>query len=153
MKKIIAAAFFAGAAVVSAGAHATGGTGGGTSTGTTTIALATGYNAIGNVTTNINLARQYAFTAITGRAGFIKNNFEGTLSANVIAGLSDDATNNRMGVVAGSNKGYTVFTGSSVGGSVAQCGAAVAKTVTNLAASEVATGSLNLANANGCNRT
>lgn len=148
MKKIIAAVFFAGAAVVSMGASASGG-----GTGTTTIALANGYNAIGNVTTNINLARQYAFTAIANRAGFIKNNFEGTLSANVVAGLSDDAANNRMGVIAGSNKGYTVFTGSSVGGSVAQCGAAVAKTVTNLAAAQVVTGSLNLANANGCSRT
>lgn len=148
MKKIIAAAFFAGAAVVSAGAHAAGST-----TSATAIQIVNGYNKIGDVATNINLARQYAFTAIASRAGFIKNNFEGTLSANVIAGLHDDAANNRMGVVAGSNKGYTVFTGSSVGGSVAQCGAAVAKTVTNLAASEVATGSLDLANANGCKRT
>lgn len=145
MKKIIAAVFFAGAAVVSMGASASDG-----GTGTTTIALANGYNAIGNVTTNINLARQYAFTAIANRAGFIKNNFEGTLSANVVAGLSDDAANNRMGVIAGSNKGYTVFTGSSVGGSVAQCGAAVAKTDTNLAAGKVAEASMDLDKANGC---
>lgn len=148
MKKIIAAVFFAGAAVVSMGASASGG-----GTGATPIQLKDGYNPIGDVATNINLARQYAFTAIASRGGFIKNNFEGTLSANVVAGLSDDAANNRMGVIAGSNKGYTVFTGSSVGGSVAQCGAAVAKTVTNLAASEVDAGSLDLANANGCKRT
>lgn len=144
MKKIIAAVFFAGAAVVSMGASASGG---GT---TTTIALADGYNKIGDVATNINLARQYAFTAIASRAGFIKNNFEGTLSANVVAGLIDDAADNRLGVIAGSNKGYTVFTGSSVGGSVAQCGAAVAKTVTSLAASKVEEASMDLDKANGC---
>lgn len=145
MKKIIAATLFA-SVFASAGAHAS------TATGPTTIQLVTGYNAIGNVTTNINLARQYTFTAIASRAGFIKNTFDGTLSANVIAGLNDDATNNRMGVVAGSNKGYTVFTGSSVGGSVAQCGAPVAKNTANLASSLVATGTLVLANANGCGR-
>ncbi len=144
MKKIIAAVFFAGAAVVSMGASASG------TTSTTTIKIKDGYNKIGDVATDINLARQYAFTAIDSRAGFIKNNFEGTLSANVVAGLIDDATDNRMGVVAGSNKGYTVFTGSSVGGSVAQCGAAVAKTVTSLAASKVAEASMDLDKANGC---
>lgn len=143
MKKIIAATLFAGA-FVSAGAHATG-------AGTPTpVVLATGYNAIGNVTTNINLARQYAFTAIQGRAGFIKNNFEGTLSANVVAGLTDDATNNRMGVIAGSNKGYVLFTGSSVGGSVSQCGPQIDKGTANLAATAVTGTNLVLANANGC---
>lgn len=148
MKKIIAAALFA-SAFISAGAHATGGGGGST---TTTIPLKTGYNAIGSVTTDINLARQYAFTAIASRAGFIKNDFEGTLSANVIAGLNDDAANNRMGVVAGSNKGYTVFTGSSVGGSVSQCGKPTTKSDTNLSAGLVVTGTLDLSKANGCNR-
>lgn len=145
MKKIIAAALFAGV-FASAGANAA-------SSGVTTIVLATGYNAIGDVNTSINLARQYAFTAIPSRAGFIKNNFEGTLSANVIAGLSDDATNNRMGVIAGSNKGYVMFTGSSVGGSVSQCGPQITKNTANLAASAVVTGNLNLANANGCGIT
>lgn len=144
MKKIIAAALFAGA-FVSAGAHAAG--------TPTPITLASGYNPIGNVTTNINLARQYAFTAIPSRAGFIKNNFEGTLSANVIAGLTDDAANNRMGVIAGSNKGYVLFTGSSVGGSVSQCGPQIAKSVTNLAATAVIETNLVLANANGCGIT
>ncbi|MOA33126.1 hypothetical protein D3C78_1543940 [compost metagenome] len=72
----------------------------------------------------------------------------------MIAGLVDEAANNRMGVVAGSNKGYTVFTGSSVGGSVAQCGKqAVKGTDVDLAAKYVVTASVNLANANGCNRT
>lgn len=145
MKKFITAALFAGA-FVSAGAHATAG-------GTTPVKLATGYNAIGDTTSNINLARQFNIQAIDSRAGFIKNNFEATLSANVVAALNDDATNNRMGVVAGSNKGYVVFTGSSVGGSVSQCGPQVAKGTTNLAASLVKTETLALANANGCGIT
>lgn len=145
MKKIIAAALFAGA-FVSAGAHAS-------AAGAEPIELQDGYNAIGDTATSINLARQYAFTAIPSRDGFIKNNFEGTLSANVIAGLTDDAANNRMGVIAGSNKGYVLFTGSSVGGSVSQCGPQIAKDTVDLAASEVVEGNLVLANANGCGIT
>ena len=141
MKKIIAATLFA-SVFASAAANAA----------TTTIALADGYNAIGDVATDINLARQYTFTAIASRAGFIKNSFDGTLSANVVAALTDDATNNRMGVVAGSNKGYTVFTGSSVGGSVSQCGDPVTKDTANLATTLVVEGTLVLDNANGCGR-
>lgn len=139
MKKIIAATLFA--SVFASAAQAA----------PTAIALANGYNAIGDTATSINLARQYAFTAIVSRAGFIKNDFEGTLSANVVAGLIDDAAGNRMGVTAGSNKGYVVFTGSSVGGSVSQCGPQIAKTVANLAASAVAAGALDLTKPNGCN--
>lgn len=130
MKKIIAATLFA-SVFASAAANAA------------TVALANGYNAIGDTKTEINLARQYAFTAIASRAGFIKNDFEGTLSANVVAGLVDDAANNRLGVIAGSNKGYVVFTGSSVGGSVSQCGKpAVKGTDVDLAAGFVVTGSM-----------
>ena len=142
MKKIIAATLVAGL-FASAGAFAA----------PTTVTLVTGYNSIGDVATDINIARQFTLTAIASRAGFIKNSFDATLSANVVAGVVDDAANNRLGVVAGSNKGYTVFTGSSVGGSVSQCGDPVAKTVTNLAASLVLTGTVDLTKANGCNRT
>lgn len=146
MKKIIAAALFS-ASLISAGAHATG------TTGPTKITIANGYTKVGDVAEQINLARQFAFTALPGRAGFIKNDFEGTLSANVVAGLIDDAANNRMGVVAGSNKGYVVFTGSSVGGSVSQCGKpAVKGTDDNLAAKFVVAGTTDLTKANGCNR-
>ncbi|WP_445937099.1 hypothetical protein, partial [Pseudomonas sp.] len=114
---------------------------------------ANAYVAIGDVASDINLARQFAVTAVTQRAGFVKNDFEATLSANVIAGAFDNAANNRFGVIAGSNKGYNVFTGSSVGGSVSQCGKpAVKGTDADLAAKYVVTGSLELANANGCNR-
>lgn len=102
--------------------------------------------------TGINNAAQYNIVAIQSRAGFVKNDFEMTLSANVAAAALDNATTNRFGVVAGSNKGYNVFTGSSVGGSVSQCGAPVAKTTTGLAASLVGGTTLNVANANGCGR-
>ncbi|WP_104098453.1 hypothetical protein [Stutzerimonas kunmingensis] len=146
MKKIIAATLLS-ASLISVGAHATG------TTGPTPITILNGYTKVGDVAEQINLARQFAFTAIPGRAGFIKNDFEGTLSANVVAGLIDDATNNRMGVVAGSNKGYVVFTGSSVGGSVSQCGKpAIKGTDENLAAKFVVVGSTDLTKANGCNR-
>jgi hypothetical protein len=143
MKKIIAAALFA-SIFASATANA--------GTTPTSVELQDGYNAIGDATTNINLARQFNIEAINGRAGFIKNDFEATLSANVFAALTDDAANNRMGVVAGSNKGYTVFTGSSVGGSVSQCGDPVAKNTAGLATTLVTSDTLVLANANGCGR-
>ncbi|MNR69288.1 hypothetical protein D3C85_1944220 [compost metagenome] len=55
-----------------------------------------------------------------------------------------------MGVEAGSNKGYTMFTGSSVGGSVSQCGDPVAKGTKDLAASLVTGAKLDLSLANGC---
>lgn len=142
MKKIIAAALFAGA-FVSAGAYA-----GATPTDVTLADNA--YVGIGDVANDINLARQFNIIAIDNRAGVVKNDFEATLSANVIAGIMDNADNNRIGVVAGSNKGRVGFTGSSVGGSVAQCGDPVAKDVTNLAASLVVAGTLDLAEPNGC---
>ncbi len=152
MKKILAATLFAGL-FASAGAFA-GGSGGGAAATATPITLAAAtFVPVGDVGTDINLARQYRFNAIANRAGFVKNSFDGTLSANVIAGVFDNAANSRFGVVAASNKGYNVFTGSSVGGSIAQCGAQVEKTVANLGASLVVAGTLNLANANGCART
>lgn len=141
MKKIIAATLVAGL-FASAGAFAA----------PTVVTLADGYNTIATVGADINLARQFTITARPGRVGVIKNNFDATLSANVIAGLVDDATNNRLGVIAASNKGYVLFTGSSVGGSVAQCGDPVVKGTADLAASLVLTANLNLANANGCGR-
>lgn len=150
MKKIIATALFAGL-FVSTGAFATP-----PASGPVVVTFtANAFVPVGDVNTNINVARQYTMTAIAApvRSGFVKNNFESTLSANVIAGAIDNAQNSRFGVVAASNKGYNVFTGSSVGGSVAQCGAQVEKTVANLGASLVVAGTLVLANANGCGRT
>lgn len=117
-----------------------------------TVTLADGFLAVGDVATKINLARQGLMEARDDRAGFVKNDFEFTISANVIAGVLEEPVDSRFGVVAGSNKGYTVFTGSSVGGSISQCGDVVLKTVDNLAASEVKDGALDLDNANGCAR-
>lgn len=144
MKKIIVASLIAGL-FASASALAAG------PTTPTPITLTNGFTPLrAAAATNINLAEQFAITAIQSRAGFVKNNFESTLSANVAAGVSDLAATNRFGAVAGSNKGYTVFTGSSVGGSVSQCGPQVDKGITNLAATLAVTATLNLANANGC---
>lgn len=112
-----------------------------------------GYKAVGDLTNKINLARSGLMQAQASRAGFVKNNFEFTLSANVVAGVNEDAANSRFGVIAASNKGYVLFTGTSVGGSIAQCGQPIAKTETNLAAKEVVTGNLAFGQANGCNRT
>jgi hypothetical protein len=116
------------------------------------VTLKNGYLPVGDLTTNINNARTVEFTAQANRAGFVKNNFESVLSANVVAGINEDPDNNIIGVVAGSNKGYNVFTGTSAGGSVSQCGAQVAKGTTNLGASLVVTGSLDLEEPNGCGR-
>lgn len=148
MKKIVAATLFA-SLFASAGVMAAG-----SGIATVDIQLTAGnYVGVGDVNTNINLARQYRFLPVANRAGFVKNQFEGTLSANVIAGVQDLAASSRYGVIAASNKGYNVFTGSSVGGSVGQCGAQVDKNGDpNLAAAQVVAGNLVLTNANGCNR-
>lgn len=141
---------FAAAVLFSTLAATTNAFAGGTATTATAVTLADGYTALS--TTAVNVAKAYALTPIASRAGFIKNPFEVTLSANVIAGLNDNAANSRMGVIAGSNKGYNVYTGSSVGGSVTQCGTPVAKTVTDLAASAVVAASLVMGNDNACGR-
>lgn len=140
MKKIIAASLFAGL-FASVGA---------TAAPTVVTLVASTPTAVGNVTTDINLARQFTMTAIDNRAGFVKNTFDSTLSANVIAFVIDDAVDNRFGVSAGSNKGYVVFTGSSVGGSVSQCGDPIAKGTANLAASAVTGAEMDLDEPNGC---
>jgi len=148
MKKILSFALAAGL-FSSVSAFATS-----TPTPDITVNLADGgYKAVGSLTDKINLARSGRMTAQTGRAGFVKNDFDFTISANVVAGVNEDAANSRFGVIAASNKGYNVFTGSSVGGSIAQCGPQVAKGTANLGASKVVTGSLVLTNANGCGIT
>lgn len=115
--------------------------------------LVNGYLEVAPVTRAINNAQTGTLTAIAARGGFVKNNFDFTVSSNVVAGVSDDFANNRFGVIAGSNKGYGVYTGSSVGGSIAQCGALIAdKNTANLAATLVVTGNLVLNNPNGCGR-
>ena len=145
MKKIIAASLFAG--LFTSAAFAT------TPTADITVDLTGGgYKAIGTATgTGINLARSGLMTAQDSRAGFVKNNFEFTVSANVVAGINEDAANSRFGVISGSNKGYALFTGTSVGGSISQCGPLIAKSVPNLAASAVITANLVFGQPNGCN--
>lgn len=144
MKKIIAASLFAG--LFSSMAFAT------TPTADITVDLSGGgYKAIGTPTgADINLARSGLMQAQNNRAGFVKNNFEFTISANVVAGINEDAANSRFGVISGSNKGYVVFTGTSVGGSISQCGPLIGKQVPNLAASGVVTGNLQFGQPNGC---
>ena len=144
MKKIIAASLLAG--FFASSAFAT------TPTADITVDLTGGgWKPIGTPTgAGINLARSGLMRAQADRAGFVKNNFDFTVSANVVAGINEDAANSRFGVISGSNKGYVVFTGTSVGGSIAQCGPLIAKTVENLAASAVITGNLVFGEPNGC---
>jgi hypothetical protein len=146
MKKIIAASLFAG--LFSSVAFATPAP----SADITVDLTGGGYKAIGTPTgTGINLARSGLMQAQASRAGFVKNNFEFTVSANVVAGINEDAANSRFGVISGSNKGYVLFTGTSVGGSIAQCGPLIGKSIPNLAASAVITGNLVFGRPNGCN--
>lgn len=97
----------------------------------------------------VNTAQVLAIAAVADRAGFVKNDFEVTLSANVKAGMLDNT--NRFGVVAGNNRGRNVFTGSSLGGSVSACGAQV-DGKTTFGDSLAVTATLNLDNPNGCGR-
>ncbi|MDD0844550.1 hypothetical protein [Pseudomonas sp. Gutcm_11s] len=115
--------------------------------------LEDGYNEVAPLGRSINLAQAGTMTAIAARDGFVKNDFDFTISANVVLGAVDDAAANRFGVISGSNKGYNVFTGSSVGGSISQCGASIKKEDgADLAAAQVGEGQIDLDNANGCNR-
>lgn len=139
MRKIVSIALVAGL-FASAGAFAA-----------ADVQLVDGYVDVIAPTAGSNNAEKLALLAIDDRAGFVKNDFDVTISANVSIGVSDDAANNVFGAIAGSNKGYTVFTGSSVGGSVSQCGD-IEKTATGKAASLVVTANLDLDAANGCGR-
>lgn len=77
-------------------------------------------------TVNNTASQKVTVTAIgtagtrSSRTGFVKNDFEVTISATVEIVAAD--TNTAFGVGAGSSKGRAVFTGHSDGGSVTQCG-------------------------------
>lgn len=86
--------------------------------------------------------------AVADRAGFVKNDFEITISANVALGVIDEDT--RFGVISGSNKGRALYTGSSDGGSVTQCDDLIDKDTAGLAGSLVVAGSIDLDEPNGC---
>lgn len=147
MKKYLIASLATSALMVSSAAFATNNT-----------------NALGNIQLTaaivtiigpaaaVNIPSVGTFLPVAARAGFVKNPFDFVISANNAVLVQDDAANSRFGVAVGSNKGYGVYTGSSLGGSVAQCGTLVAKGTENLAASLVVNGTLVLANANGCGR-
>ncbi len=98
----------------------------------------------------VNTSVDYSLTAVAARAGFVKNNLLVTTSANVLVGVQDQTV--RFGVVAGSNKGRNVFTGTSDGGSVTQCGASTSGTT--FANTLVVTGTLQMDGSiqNGCAR-
>lgn len=100
----------------------------------------------------VNIPSIGTFLPVAARAGFVKNPFDFVISANNAVLVQDNAATSAFGVAVGSNKGYGVYTGSSLGGSVAQCGTLVAKGTANLAASLVENATLVLANANGCGR-
>lgn len=95
-----------------------------------------------------NSSQSAKIIAIKDREGFVKNDFEITVSANVgIAALDE---NTRFGVIAGANRGRAVFTGTSEGGSVTQCGDLVEKNEKDGGASLVTDKVLVLDNPNGC---
>lgn len=80
----------------------------------------------------------YAYQAAANRGGFVKNDFDFTLSAWTIARAVESADFRAMSVGAVSARGRSLYTGNSDGGSVAQCGDSVtaeaAKTVATLVA-------------------
>lgn len=100
----------------------------------------------------VNIPSIGTFLPVAARAGFVKNRFEFVISANNAVLVQDNAQTSRFGVAVGSNKGYGLYTGSSLGGSVSQCGALVDKGTENLAASLVVAANLVVANANACGR-
>lgn len=122
---------------------------GAASAAVTTVALtANAYVALS--TAVVNTAADYSLTAVAANAGFVKNALAVTTSANVLVGVQDQTV--RFGVVAGSNKGRNVFTGTSDGGSVTQCGASTSGTT--FADTLVVTASLKMDGTvlNGCAR-
>ena len=94
----------------------------------------------------VNIPSIGTFLPVAARAGFVKNPFDFVVSANNAVVVQDNAANSAFGVAVGSNKGYGLYTGSALGGSVAQCGGLIAKGTPNLAASLVIPGNLILAN-------
>lgn len=89
-----------------------------------------------SMTTAVTSAKNYTYTVPTAQAArlFVKNNFDFTLSSNVIIQTQEETPTGRyMGVATTNVKGRNFFTGHSDGGSVTTCGdplsADAAKTV------------------------
>lgn len=105
-----------------------------------TAAAPTPYT-VGNDTTTAGVGQPevFTYTAAAARAGYVKNNFDFTMSAWSIGRAVEPATGGaEMSVGVVSARGRGLYTGNSNGGSVSQCGslvsAADAKTVTKLTA-------------------
>lgn len=69
----------------------------------------------------------FTYKAEADRAGFVKNDFEFTVSANSAIRAVENGTRS-LAVGAVSTRGRNVFTGHSDGGSVSQCGPSLTKT-------------------------
>ncbi|UPQ81988.1 hypothetical protein M0M42_16515 [Pseudomonas knackmussii] len=92
----------------------------------------------------------FTYTATANRAGFVKNDFDFTVSANTIVRATENGSRS-MAVAAVSGRGRNLFTGHSDGGSVSQCGASLTADAAKTEATVVALlSNLNVANANGC---
>ena len=89
--------------------------------GTTSFA-ATAFNP-GTKTTNNAVSTTYTYTVADTAAerDFVKNDFDFTLSANVIVDAAEDDEGRFMVVGAANTNGRNVYTGSSDGGSVSSC--------------------------------
>lgn len=102
-----------------------------------TAAAPTAYD-IGDDTSAAGIGQPevFTYTAVAARAGYVKNNFDFTMSAWSIGRAIESADVRQMSVGVVSARGRGLYTGNSDGGSVAQCGdllsAADAKTTSNL---------------------
>lgn len=95
----------------------------------------------------------FTYTAADARAGFVKNNFDFTLSAWTIATAVESVDVRSMSVGAVSARGRSLYSGNSDGGSVAQCGDSLSPTAAKTVATIVAMlGNVDATanNVNGC---
>ena len=91
---------------------------------TSVMAAPEAFNA-GTPTTRVPAAQTYTYNVDADRANrlFVKNEFDFTLSANVLMNAGEDDPDGRfMVVTTGSAQGRNVYVGHSDGGSVTSCG-------------------------------
>lgn len=104
-----------------------------------TAAAPTAYTIADDTTAaGIGQPEVFTYTAVAARAGYVKNDFDFTMSAWSIGRAIESADVRQMSVGVVSARGRGHFTGNSDGGSVSQCGdllpAADAKDTANLVA-------------------
>lgn len=95
----------------------------------------------------------FTYTAAADRAGFVKNDFDFTLSAWSVATAVESADVRALSVGAVSVRGRSLYTGNSDGGSVAQCGDSLTSTEAKTVATVLALlGDVDASatNVNGC---